>query len=193
MAEDISAQARTGVTVMALAALVAVVLNIMVIAQSIVSTGMSTLQSGVNAIKMQEYETFNNKRVTGVQVKTALTLYTTRDNAIVIGTKNALKSNKYYIYGALIEDCTVTGTGEDRVATIAKDVFTQSKHREDGQPYYIFEYKTDAYSSIEHNDNQKKTTLNGDDQFIEESGTFEAQLIKNKTNTIVGIRFTQVQ
>ena len=56
MAEDISAQARTGVTVMALAALVAVVLNIMVIAQSIVSTGMSTLQSGVDAIKMQEYE-----------------------------------------------------------------------------------------------------------------------------------------
>ena len=122
-----------------------------------------------------------------------MTLYTTRDNAIVVGTKNALKANQYYIYGALIEDCTVSGSGDDQVATIGKDTFSQSKHRESGQPYYIFEYKTDAYSAIEHNDNQKKTTLNGDDQFIEESGIFEAQLIKNKTNSIVGIRFTQVK
>lgn len=189
MAEDISAQARTGVTVMALAALVAVVLNIMVIAQSIVSTGMSTLQSGVDAIQKQEYEVYNNKRVTGVQVKTALTLYTTRDNAVVIGTKNSLKDNKYYIYGALLDD-TQNPTSSPYIQSSA---FEAASHRESGQPFYIFEYKTDTYSSIQHYDDTRATTLNGSDTFIEESATFESQLIKNKTNTIVGIRFKQVK
>ncbi|MBQ2885834.1 MAG: hypothetical protein IJE43_19085 [Alphaproteobacteria bacterium] len=188
MAEDISAQARTGVTVMALAALLAVALNVMVIAQSIVSTGMGTLQSGVESIKKQEYELYNNTRVTGVQVKTALTLYTTRENAVVIGTKNSLADNKYYVYGALLAD-TQSPTSSPYIAV---STFDAAAHREAGAPHFVFDYLTDSYMSIQHFDDTRGTILNGSDTFIEESATFEAQLIKNKTNTIVGIRFKQV-
>ena len=189
MAEDISAQARTGVTVMALAALVAVVLNIMVIAQSIVSTGMGTLQSGVDAIKLQEYEVYNNKKITGVQVKSAITLYTTRDNAVVIGTRNSLADNKYYLYGTLLEDTVKAGS----VPYIASSSFEQASHRIVGQPYFLFEYKVDSYGQFETYIDTQPVNTNGTDQFVEESGTFEAQLIKNKTNTIVGMRFKQVK
>lgn len=194
MAEDISAQARTGVTIMALAALVAVVLNIMVIAQSIVSTGMGTLQSGIESVKLQEYEVYNNKRVTGVQVKTALNLYLTRDTAILVGTKNSLGtsgSGFYFNYGALVTGSTA---GTDASHNIYKlNASTLNGYKQAGVAWYVTEYQTDTYSVIQHHDDIKCTTLNGDNQFIEDAGTFEAQLIKNKTNSIIGIAFKQVK
>lgn len=193
MAEDISAQARTGVTIMALAALVAVVLNIMVIAQSIVSTGMGTLQSGIESVKLQEYEVYNNKRVTGVQVKTALNLYLTRDTAILVGTKNSLATNGgfYFNYGALIAGSTKKSEAGETTYQITAN--TLKGYKQTGVAWYITEYQTDEYKTILHHDDILSTNVNGNTQFIEEAGTYEAQLIKNKTNSIIGIVFKQVK
>lgn len=194
MAEDISAQARTGVTIMALAALVAVVLNILVIAQSIVSVGMGTLQSGIESVKLQEYEVYNNKRVTGVQVKTALNLYLTRDTALIIGTKSSLGDSggaSYFNYGALLADSTEKTVDGEKVYTIADTKLKTFKQA--GVAWYVTDYKKDSYAVIQHSDDIRCTTLNGNSQFIEEAGTFEAQLIKNKTNSIIGIVFKQVK
>ena len=45
MSEDISSQVRLGATIILVAALIAAVLSLMVVAQSVLSSGLSTLQA----------------------------------------------------------------------------------------------------------------------------------------------------
>lgn len=90
MSEDVSATMRVGITVILVAALVATVLNLMVMSNSLLSGGQSTLQSGIDSVSQQEFAGFNNVRVTGTQVQTALSLFQGRDIAILVQTK-ALK------------------------------------------------------------------------------------------------------
>ena len=116
MSEDVSATMRVGITVILVAALVATVLNLMVMSNSILSNGQTTLQSGVDSVSTQEFSTYNNTKVSGTQVSTALSLFQGRDVGIIIqptashkltGTNNGAT---YGInYGALFTtDCAAS-------------------------------------------------------------------------------------
>lgn len=118
MSEDVSATMRVGITVILVAALVATVLNLMVMSNSLLSGGQTTLQSGIDSVSQQEFAAYNNTKVSGTQVNTALSLFQGRDVAILIQTKTfkenyAVKAseandtdtfvaNPYMNYGALI-------------------------------------------------------------------------------------------
>lgn len=86
MSEDVSATMRVGITVILVAALVATVLNLMVMSNSLLSGGQTTLQSGIDSVSAQEFATYDNTKVSGTQVNTALSLFQGRDVAIVIQT-----------------------------------------------------------------------------------------------------------
>ena len=111
MSEDVSATMRVGITVILVAALVATVLNLMVMSNSLLSGGQTTLQSGIDSVSQQEFAAYNNTKVSGTQVNTALSLFQGRDVAILIQTKT-FKANHcplassgkgfYMNYGALI-------------------------------------------------------------------------------------------
>ena len=107
MSEDVSATMRVGITVILVAALVATVLNLMVMSNSLLSGGQTTLQSGIDSVSEQEFASYDNTKVSGTQVATALSLFQGRDVAIIIQTKafKSLNSNSpdYAInYGALL-------------------------------------------------------------------------------------------
>lgn len=115
MSEDVSATMRVGITVILVAALVAVVLNLMVMSNSLLSGGQTTLQSGVDSVSQQEFAAYNNTKVSGTQVNTALSLFQGRDVAILIQTKalreavhgtgtTADGTGFYMNYGALISE-----------------------------------------------------------------------------------------
>lgn len=121
MSEDVSATMRVGITVILVAALVATVLNLMVMSNSLLSGGQTTLQSGIDSVSQQEFASYNNTKVSGTQVNTALSLFQGRDVAIIIQTKtfktnynvgtseNGLgRSGKgvYMNYGALLSNST---------------------------------------------------------------------------------------
>ena len=88
MSEDVSATMRVGITVILVAALVATVLNLMVMSNSLLTGGQTTLQSGIDAVGQQEFAAYNNTKVSGTQVNTALNLFQGRDVAILIQTKS---------------------------------------------------------------------------------------------------------
>lgn len=125
MSEDVSATMRVGITVILVAALVATVLNLMVMSNSLLSGGQTTLQSGIDSVSQQEFASYNNTKVSGTQVNTALSLFQGRDIAIIVQTKtfktnynvgnasNGLgRSGKgvYVNYGALLSTSTTTST-----------------------------------------------------------------------------------
>lgn len=95
MSEDVSATMRVGITVILVAALVAVVLNLMVMSNSLLSNGQTTLQSGIDSVSAQEFAVYDNAKVSGTQVATAMNLFSGRDVAIVIQTKAFRENNSF--------------------------------------------------------------------------------------------------
>ena len=72
MSEDVSATMRVGITVILVAALVATVLNLMVMSNSLLSGGQTTLQSGIDSVSTQEFASYDNTKVSGTQVTTEI-------------------------------------------------------------------------------------------------------------------------
>lgn len=111
MSEDVSATMRVGITVILVAALVATVLNLMVMSNSLLTGGQTTLQSGIDSVSQQEFASYNNTKVSGTQVATAISLFQGRDIAICIQTKTfkdlmcpeATQGSGYFMnYGAIL-------------------------------------------------------------------------------------------
>lgn len=111
MSEDVSATMRVGITVILVAALVATVLNLMVMSNSLLTGGQTTLQSGIDSVSQQEFAAYNNSKVSGTQVNTAINLFQGRDIAICIQTKTfkdlvcpgADQGSGYFMnYGAIL-------------------------------------------------------------------------------------------
>lgn len=116
MSEDVSATMRVGITVILVAALVATVLNLMVMSNSLLSGGQTTLQGGIDSVSQQEFATYDNTKVSGTQVATALSLFQGRDVAIVIQTKSLAQAgtggSKPYEFVALNYGALLTSDGQ---------------------------------------------------------------------------------
>ena len=107
MSEDVSATMRVGITVILVAALVATVLNLMVMSNSLLSGGQTTLQSGIDSVSTQEFAPYDNTKVSGTQVTTALSMFQGRDVAVIIQTKafaelSDTHKTKAINYGAIV-------------------------------------------------------------------------------------------
>lgn len=136
MSEDVSATMRVGITVILVAALVATVLNLMVMSNSLLSGGQTTLQSGIDSVSQQEFASYNNAKVSGTQVNTAISLFQGRDVAICIQTKTfkenycstASQGEGYFMnYGAIISASQNASVKPSCItATVADGVMTAS-------------------------------------------------------------------
>lgn len=126
MSEDVSATMRVGITVILVAALVATVLNLMVMSNSLLSGGQTTLQSGIDSVSAQEFATYDNTKVSGTQVATALSLFQGRDCAIVVQTKALRELGTAYAdqginYGALLTTDGTASSTSNKPVMMAKE------------------------------------------------------------------------
>lgn len=192
MSEDVSSQIRVGVTVILVAALVAVVLNLMVVSQSILGSGMGTLQSGVDRITNQEFESYNQKKLSGTVVKSTLALYEGRDIAILTRplscVNNTAAGTWAYNYGSLLKG-SVQDSGNDSGLVYKLSTALVKKA---GDSFYTNNLELES-GMIPTNNNTKGVATTGDTEFILESARYRSELIKDETGTIVGIIFTQLQ
>ena len=109
MSGNISEAMIIGIAIIMVASLVSTGLNLMVMSNSLLSGGTTTLQSGIDSISTQEFASFDNTKVSGTQVKTALSQFQGRDVAVIIQTKALAAIDPAYEeyainYGALL--CT---------------------------------------------------------------------------------------
>lgn len=118
MSEDVSATMRVGITVILVAALVATVLNLMVMSNSLLSGGQTTLQSGIDSVSTQEFASYDNTKVSGTQVATALSLFQGRDVAIVVQTKAAKELGGSWASQAINYGALLTPDGQASKATV---------------------------------------------------------------------------
>lgn len=188
MNEDLSATIRTGVTVVIVAALVSTVLSLMVVAQTILTSGQGTLQAGVDRVSLQQYELYNGGSQSGTDVKAAISLYASQDVAILVHTKTT-PTGKWWNYNSLLENATsVSGVKANGVEVTAYQATLTEPVA--GNSYYTAELKVNN-GMIQYNGDKKGITTKGADQYILDSARFSSMLIKDKNELIVGIVFTQ--
>lgn len=207
MSEDVSATMRVGVTVILVAALVATVLNLMVMSQSILSNGQNTLQSGIDQVSQQEFEAYNNKKVSGTLVQTALSLYQGRDIAIVVQTKavrETLGATQAMNYNSLLCSATTSATAnpiKNSNATVqganTSDLYivnlgtSGGLYQKSGSSFYTgLLYAENGL--VQSSANTIGCTTVGNPQYILSSARFNSVLIKDSTGSIIGIYFSQI-
>lgn len=218
MSEDVSATMRVGITVILVAALVATVLNLMVMSNSLLSGGQTTLQSGIDSVSTQEFASYDNTKVSGTQVATALSLFQGRDVAIVIQTKALADlgtqwKERALNYGALITKNGNASNGNsnmpDEVPNTETNIITaQAKtayyvtfkeetasnvglSRMNGQPHYTA-YLHNTSGLVDSCYDTIGTTELGNAAYLLSSARFSSVLIKDPTGSIVGIFFKQL-
>lgn len=188
MNEDLSATIRTGVTVVIVAALVSTVLSLMVVAQTILTSGQGTLQAGVDRVSLQQYELYNGGSQSGTDVKAAISLYASQDVAILVHTKTT-PTGKWWNYNSLLENATsISGVKANGVEVTAYQATLTEPAA--GDSYYTAELKVNN-GMIQYNGDKKGITTKGADQYVLDSARFSSMLIKDKNELIIGIVFTQ--
>lgn len=221
MSEDVSATMRVGITVILVAALVATVLNLMVMSNSLLSGGQTTLQSGIDSVSTQEFASYDNTKVSGTQVSTALSLFQGRDVAILIQTKAFAEAadggaDKAINYGAILTKDGKSSTSSNMPAKQTYASGTSSTYlTPQAKTAYIVNFSdTDAantaivrkagaanYEGYLHNSNGLVdssydiigTTELGNSAYLLSSSRFSSVLIKDPTGSIIGIFFKQLQ
>lgn len=221
MSEDVSATMRVGITVILVAALVATVLNLMVMSNSLLSGGQTTLQSGIDSVSTQEFASYDNTKVSGTQVSTALSLFQGRDVAILIQTKAFAEAadggaDKAINYGAILTKDGKSSTPSNMPAKQTYASGTSSTYlTPQAKTAYIVNFSdTDVantaivrkagaanYEGYLHNSNGLVdssydiigTTELGNAAYLLSSSRFSSVLIKDPTGSIIGIFFKQLQ
>ena len=211
MDENIVASIKLGVSVILVAALVATVLSLTVIANSIMGSGQMTLQSGVDTISVQEYEKYNAKTVSGVDVVSALSLYKGRDIAIIIQTRVCRTAGHWgYNYGAMLGEIAdiTTGIATFESSTTKGSQYAIGMNQYDpdadlsGQTALTDFYMAAGDSNFtgallykngmpQYNNDTLGIESTGDPEYILKSAKFTAYLIKDNTGGIIGIYFSQ--
>jgi hypothetical protein len=220
MTEEISMSIMIGTSVTAVAALVATVLSLLVMASSLMNNGQTTLQSGVDSIGAQEFQPYNNKKVSGTEIKTALQLFQGRDVAILLQTSafrdatcptskqgegifmdygalmstNASKSQPTKTVDTLCASAkdSIYGTSTGKLYAVSVNGAGDGVTRAEGQPYYMGLLYDDA-GIIQSNANTLGTTTLGNPQYILPSGKFQSVLIRDSSQSVIGILFYQLQ
>lgn len=116
MSGNISEAMIIGIAIIMVASLVSTGLNLMVMSNSLLSGGTTTLQSGIDSISTQEFASFDNTKVSGTQVMTALSQFQGRDIAIVVQTTAFSQINAKVTKGANAADSAavnINGKGSE--------------------------------------------------------------------------------
>ena len=207
MVAEVSDMTKTGATIMLVAALLAIILNIMAMSTSILNSGQNALQSGTDAIAGTQYAPYDNKKVTGAMVITALNTFQGQDVAICVQTyaiRKTLGKDAYINYGGLLAknmengssptkctNNTVVNTIVGEAYQIAVGTTSGDMRQQSGQPWYEgLLFVQNGIVSVNYN--IKGLSAAGNPQQVLAGSRYSSTLIKDVTGNIIGIVFTQV-
>lgn len=209
MEDNVALGIRISVTVVLVASLVATVLTLMVIGQSILGGGQNKLQTGLSQIQQQDLMQYANVTKKGSVVKATLNLYQSEPVSILVKT-TALHTDKqgdskpptemaasgvgkYFNYG-----CLLKGAGKATLAGGDEHMILDARTGADSDPLVTRDGVAHLEAALDVKNGIKNTNYDtagvvaiGNPEAILDNGLFYCQLIKDITGEIIGIVFTQ--
>lgn len=220
MEDNVALGIRISVTVVLVASLVATVLTLMVIGQSILGGGQNKLQTGLSQIQQQDLEQYANVTKKGSVVKSVINLYQGEPVAILVKTlalqkdtscgdrDGSLKqaqsgTGNYFNYGVLMIEGGQVPTKDDTDVNgnkhlVFKSGNTLNTPNTGSANLKIQEGVAHLEGALAVKNGVKQTNYDtsgtvaiGNLESILDNGIFYSQLIKDITGQIIGICFTQ--
>ena len=109
MEKEISSGTMLGIVLIALAAVIGLGFGVFSIAKGVANEGTVGVQDNLNTVTDSAFEDYNDKVVTGTQVKSAIQNFEGKSVAILINTTAMNKGVKSYANRTVAEDAAKTG------------------------------------------------------------------------------------
>ena len=218
MGEDLSTGAKIGITLIILCSLIAIVFSLLTMMKNITNSGASQLQGSLDQMLLTQFDDYNQKTVSGTQVVSSIKVFEGQDVAIVVRPALAKKAGVVsgYNYGALLVgyasgDSTAGYGGKSDKIKGYGNVFTSSVDIGIEQTAYsdsttiagIYPHKSGTYYVgqlyvaegevlVARNDNSRPMAASGKNSYVRSSAKYQAMLIKDPSDAIIGICFTEL-
>lgn len=208
MGTDISEGAKIGIILIILCSLIAIVFSLLTMMKNITSSGSQSLQNGLDNLTDSEFQSYDQKNVTGTDVKAAIKIFEGREIGFVVYTLGSQKGGaKAQMYGAILNSDQSEGTtggsnaGKTLDCTVkvdpsADEAFTDSMAitKFKNNTYYTSALKNDATTGgVAYNTNIRPMEAVGTEAYVRDTGRFRAELIKDTSGTKIGVVFTQTK
>ena len=197
--EDIATIAKIVIILVILCSVVAIVFALVTMLKKMANSNSAQLQNGMGQIQDSQFQDYDQAVITGTQVMAAMKIFEGQPVAFRVvtgvqqsGVSCAHTTNPGYgtNYGALL-----VGVGTSKDADQASDgkiyPMTKTLTKDPGKSYYKCDLDVTT-GSFQYNLNTKPTTTSGSCTYIRSSAKYLAELIKDSTDTTVGISFIQV-
>ncbi len=178
MEGEMGTGARIAIALIILGVLISVVFTIMGFTRSTTNQGISSVQNSLGSMQLAVYDDYDQKMLSGTQVLSALKLFEGQAVGLVVSTKSQTTGDGTN-YGALFENVNSPDfdiTGMTKTGT---------------NSWYVKDIKLDTNSTMTYNMTYLPTSKPGSETFIRPTAKFLGELIKDSTDAIVGICFTQ--
>lgn len=221
MGEDLSTGAKIGIILIILCSLIAIVFALLTMMKNITNTGSSQLQSSLDQMLLTTFDDYNQKTVSGIQVKSALRIFESQDVAIIVKTGLCNTDNNFlggYNYNALLFgyqnkdqmpgygtvyfsgqqlNTTEATVGDNSVIGIYdpnnSSVLQQGLRLHSTGAYYLGElYKQPGRTTAEYNMNTKPLDASSNKSFVRTNAKYRAMLIKDSAGTNIGVVFNEI-
>ncbi len=202
MGDDLSTGAKIGIGLVILCFLIAIVLSLLMVVKNITNSGANQMEGGLNQMMQTTYDDYDQTVVSGTKVKSALKLFQGENIAIVIDSNFEKQEGQHvYNYGLLLQD--VAGSN---VSTAANQYVTGD---DNGKAYgEVFKVDNVSYANDAHfnadgvsvrcttrdgaakfNLNTRPVEASGKDTYVRDNAKYQSYLIRDRTDTIVGLYF----
>lgn len=192
MGEDLSAGARVALTLITLCSVVAIVFSILRIMKNAANQGANTLSNGLNQMLLSQFDDYDQVIVDGNKALMALSTFSGEQVAIVF--QNSTDTTNYN-FGCLLQGCTEATAPNPSDGKIYKVPVGSSgieKKTVNGVTNSFWSGTIDiSKGSATWNLNTKPTTRASTGPYVRTTAKYYAELIRNSTNDIIGIKFTQ--
>lgn len=204
MGDDLSTGAKIGIGLVILCFLIAIVLSLLMVVKNITNSGANQMEGGLNQMMSTTYDDYDQKIITGSKVKAAMKLFSGEQIAIVIDTRYGGSTGSdpagthVFNYGLLLDevcnsdvDGTATYLAGDTNGTTYGDIYKvqtvteTNKFNGDG----VSIQATTRTGAAAFNLNTRPVDASGTETYVRDNAKYQSYLIKDSTNSIVGIYF----
>lgn len=218
MGEDLSTGAKIGITLIILCTLIAIVFSLLTMMKNITNSGASQLQGSLDQMLLTQFDDYNQKTVSGTQVVSSIKVFEGQDVAVVVRPALAVKGKVGETsaiaglnYGSLLQGYYIKGKDPDVLpgygnayigandVTIEKcpeytdsSSFDKGLYMHKSQTYYVGAFADDGSVLVPTNTNTRPLEASGKCTYVRSSAKYRAMLIKDASDTIIGVCFTEL-
>lgn len=200
MGDDLSTGAKIGIGLVILCFLIAIVLSLLMVVKNITNSGANQMEGGLNQMMQTTYTDYDQKVVSGTKVTAAVKLFEGENIAIVVNTHfGGADQNTVYNYGLQLQGfASPKDLDNDATKTYGKVMPLNggiNSAWDGGNDFGLrkdkVSYGATPVSPAQFNLNVRPMEASGFPTYVRANAKYMAYLIKDSTETIIGIYFDQ--